>query len=232
MLKSTLTALSLVLASSSVEAKTLVLAVDMSGSMTTQSLNTQMSAYATHLSDPFMRNMLTEYDVEIILFAGRAYRMPTDGSVESAADAFTLLSTMEGRINYLQSLAQPLYGLNTCVSEALKKVIEIEPELSRPIVVDISGDGANNCTGQSNEDVKMLSQQLYSMDILINGLPMGPPDSPVVEFYEDMLVTGFTVVAENIWSFETALYQKLYTEIAITNGIDKALGMISEGEEQ
>lgn len=225
-MRHTLFALLLSLFGVSAQAQSLVLINDVSDSMNASSLDTQFQAYATLLAGP-MRHQLEGQHVEVIIF-GKDAATVSSGSVDDAIAAFILLSKHDTRTALINDVfswpaisTEQGSGPNarggmgprsqTCVGGVLNYVRKLVPTLPAPIIVDISGDGKDNCGLASLP--KTMSQDLLAAGVVINSLPMGSND--VAAWYEANVTTGFQITAWSADEFEEALYEKLMTEISM-----------------
>lgn len=224
-MRHTLFALLLSLFGFTAQAQTLVLVNDVSQSMNSASLDTQFQAYATLLAGP-LRWSLEGQRVVVVIFGDDAATV-SNGSLDEAIAAFTALGSYETRndlINEVFPTSSPSddsYGgpnrgaagarSKTCVGGVLNHVREMVPELPAPVIVDISGDGVDNCG--STTLPKQMAQALLDQDVIINSLPMG--SNEVAAWYQANVTTGFQITAWSVAEFEQALYEKLMAEVAM-----------------
>lgn len=112
----------------------------------------------------------------------------------------------------------------TCLGWGLHAVIQLLPTLPEPVILDISGDGENNC-GHSAGEVEQMLQTLELHGVTINTLfikrlEVHPDDKQKnldgVAYYASLVRNGgFIVVAQNFQDFYLALYEKLLGEISM-----------------
>jgi hypothetical protein len=122
-------------------------------------------------------------------------------------------SVMAGEIRAMARLESGA----TCMANALVKsglaLMAWEDGATRR-VIDLSGDGADNC----NIDVSAARAALLAQGITINGLPIVTSTEPKVDdWYERNVIGGpgaFLIVAEGHGSFAEAFLKKLITETA------------------
>lgn len=224
-MRHTLFALLLSLFGFGAQAQTLVLVNDVSQSMNSTSLDTQFQAYATLLAGP-LRWSLEGQRVVVVIFGHDAATV-SNGSLDDAIAAFTALANAETRNVIINEYfpkpppSEDSYGgpngdaagarSQTCVGGVLNHVRKMVPELPAPVIVDISGDGKDNCG--STALPKQMAQTLLDQDVIINSLPMGSED--VAAWYQANVTTGFQITAWSVSEFEEALYSKLMTEVAM-----------------
>lgn len=202
-IKAILLSLFLIMTPIMVKQETLILLLDMSDSMSSYSLTVQFTAYANVLDD--MRGKLRNTRIIAVAF-GRHPVLISDGNVGNAVDVFTYLSDPENRSTFVIDRS------GTCIMSAMKSVEKLVPSMQHPIVMDISGDGLENC----ENGIRDLSRKfLYDYGIIINSLPIAGQDSPLFKFYDEQVTTGLTIPALTIDNFEKALYVKLNLEIAM-----------------
>ena len=205
----------------SAQAQTLVLANDVSQSMNSTSLDTQFQAYATLLAGP-LHHQLVGQRVVVVLFGNSAATV-SNGDVDDAVAAFAALAdpairsaVINDAFNWTPPSGPSAVGRaiagprdSTCVGVALKFIHKLSVDLPPPIVVDISGDGADNCY----DDTVAVAKAMLEDDIVINSLPMGNDD--VAAWYKENVTTGFQISASGVNDFEAALFEKLMGEVAM-----------------
>lgn len=209
-------------------AQTLVLINDVSQSMDDKSLDTQFQAYATLLAGP-LRGQLEGQQIEVVIF-GNAFATVSSGTVDDAIAAFGALGNTVQR----NAIIDQAFGWDpanvpkqrggphgsgqtagprstTCVGGVLEYVHKRSVNYPKPVVVDISGDGIDNCGWMAKPGI--VSQAMLADDIIVNSLPMGSND--VADWYAANVTTGFQITAWSISEFEEALYNKLMAEVAM-----------------
>ncbi len=111
-------------------------------------------------------------------------------------------------------------GEFTCMSGMMRmiadKVVTQIPAQASRIVVDVSGDGKDNCNRE--EPVDVVRDELVASGVIINGLPILEGDGPTLEgWYRDYVVGGtgaFVLPAKNFSDFGNAIRQKFVIEIS------------------
>jgi len=81
-------------------------------------------------------------------------------------------------------------------------------------VIDISGDGRDN---DGDRDVTEARDDAVSAGITINGLPIPGVEEELDRYYQENVIGGpdaFMIAADDFTNFETAILQKLVSEIA------------------
>lgn len=114
-------------------------------------------------------------------------------------------------------------GEFTCMSGMMRmiadKVVTQIPAQANRIVVDVSGDGKDNCNRE--EPVEAVRDELVASGVIINGLPiLEGDDGPTLEgWYADHVIGGpgaFVLPAKGFGDFGRAIRQKFVNEISGT----------------
>jgi hypothetical protein len=193
----------------------LVLAVDASGSISTDDLRLQFHGYAQAItSDVFMNTVRSGRHGRIALTfvtwssAGRHDQivpwMPIDG-ISAAREFATALLDAPG----------PTPGF-TSISGAIdfaRRIFSACGYAADRQVIDISGDGTNN----DGRPVTEARDEAIAAGIAINGLPIIRSEPDIAAYYSRNVIGGdaaFVTVASDIASFHTAVLEKFVTEIA------------------
>ena len=109
----------------------------------------------------------------------------------------------------------------TCMSVALRsiadKVLTQLPVPAEHLVVDVSGDGRDNCNPQ--ETVDQVRDSMVAEDITLNGLPIleGDEAETLEGWYRDHVIGGpgsFLLPASGFDDFERAIRRKFVVEIS------------------
>ena len=112
-------------------------------------------------------------------------------------------------------------GEFTCVTGMLRnisdKVVPQIPAKASRIIVDVSGDGKENCNPQ--EPIEAVRDELASGGVTINGLPILEGDEgPTLEgWYKEHVMAGpgaFVLPADGFKDFGRAIRQKFVIEIS------------------
>lgn len=204
----------------------IVLAVDMSSSVTEESAQLQRNGYCAAVANPRFitavgRGMIQAVAIQYVEWGSvdqQHVRVPwmrigsqTDANVwaaELAKVGFAKLgwTSISGAIGFSRQ------QLGNCPFEATRKVI------------DVSGDGPNN----SGPDPEAARNSAVADGIIINGLPILPqqPSSapgvlPLDMYFHQNVIGGpnaFVVAAEGLNTFGEAILRKLAREIANHGG--------------
>ncbi len=109
----------------------------------------------------------------------------------------------------------------TCMSVALRsvadKLLTQLPVPAERLVVDVSGDGHDNCN--SFETVDRVRDELAAAGVTVNGLPIleGDEAATLEDWYRDHVIGGpnaFLVPAASFADFERAIRRKFVTEMS------------------
>ena len=192
---------------------TLVLVVDLSISISEEHKQLQMDSYAKAMD---WITPLENVNIEVVIFA-RNYHHISSGSRQNAANAFRT----EHRID----------RSSTCLHRALEYVELMYDTLPQPVIVDISGDGEENCN--RSEDTHKLLDRLEAKGAVVNTLMIPIDTSEMFEYmdpsriqkkeielrnYYQSLIRGpgsFFMYIENFYDFEEAIIKKIIKEIAL-----------------
>jgi len=191
----------------------LVLLVDLSASISQTNVDLQLESYATAME---WVTPLEQLNIEVIVF-GREYQHISSGTRQDAAAAFR--SDFE------------LDRSSTCLYDTLSYVRDIYYTLPQPVIIDISGDGEENCNTNFQETYDLLDS-LQSMGAKVNTL-MIPVNTHIWDFlkneetlktkknelrtYYENLIRGegsFFMYIENFYDFEEAIIRKIVREIS------------------
>lgn len=149
----------------------LVMAVDISQSVDESRYRLQMEGIAQALEDPDVIRVITSGPRHTILFtlvgwADRAKVLLPWTWIASASDAAAVAKM-------LRSLPSSS-GEYTCLGRMLKYLADVTlypvPVKADRVVVDVSGDGPDNCT--SVDYVRQQRDRLVAEGVIINGLPI------------------------------------------------------------
>lgn len=196
----------------------LIVSVDVSNSVDAHRYKLQMEGIAKALEDPEVVQVITAGAKGGILFSMITWADKPRVAIpwkriSSAGDAAEV-----ARI--VRTLPQQ-GGEFTCVSNMLRtiadKVVTQIPAEATRIVVDVSGDGKENCNPESA--AQGARQELLDSGVIINGLPILESDTgPSLEqWYRDNVVGGpghFVVPAAGFEDFGRAIRQKFIVEIS------------------
>ncbi|WP_178130811.1 DUF1194 domain-containing protein [Reyranella sp. CPCC 100927] len=202
----------------------LVLAVDISGSIDPDEAELQRQGYVKAFTDPQIRKaILGGYNGRIAV----TYFEWSDAWRQQLLIDWTLLDSEAAIETFAKRLGEvPITVLTrTSISGAIRYAIplfERMPYTTERMVLDISGDGANN----DGELITTARDEALARRITINGLPIMngrpnkygfPPDPDLDRYYEGCVIGGprsFLVVATSFNEFHEAVRKKLLQEIA------------------
>jgi uncharacterized protein DUF1194 len=194
----------------------LVLAVDASGSVSTDRFELQKEGYAAAFRNRQVLNSIRSLTtqsiaVTMIQWTGPGLHVQTvdwalikdEDSVNALADA-------------IEASKRQLFGGGTSISGAIdysRILLAASPFAGIRRVIDISGDGANN----RGRAVTQARDEAVHDGISINGLPILALEPDLDRYYYDNVIGGpgaFMVPAKNYDTFADAILKKLITEIA------------------
>lgn len=203
---------------------TLILAIDVSGSVDDEEMQIQMDGYANSLQFfPY----LEDHYIEVLLFSDYTVQA-VDGSLsevrawfenwdqETVNDArkdTTVQSTSrEGQEFYSQ-----VQNGSTCVHTVFEHIYDNWNKYPGVVTVDISGDGNENCV--PSQRVRELTQALAENGAIINSLVIREESRDMtfdqtLHFYQTYVTTGQTFVAQTWMDVEETLYNKISLEIS------------------
>jgi hypothetical protein len=195
----------------------LVLAVDVSGSIDGERYRLQMDGIAAAFEDPAVQQAILSGPRQAMLIALVQWsdkpRLTVPWTlIARDADA----SAFARRVRALPREAEEF----TCMAEMLRfvydKVLPRTPGPAARTVVDVSGDGKDNC---NTDPVASLRDALVSTAVTINGLPIleGEAAAPLADWYREEVIGGtgaFLLPAHGFSDFARAIRQKFITEIS------------------
>lgn len=199
-------------------AGTIILGIDVSSSIDDIELEIQYSAYQQGLREI---GALQYSDIEVITFDTFPNRIYSGNDNFEAAD----------HLEATPRLPSEIRGV-TCLTRLFKFVYEeVLPTAKHPIVLDISGDGANNCNNASITpdmhdhylnllvDAGVRINGLLIMTSMINNTDERRSDTSyseeVYSYYKYITKSnGFVVISRSMEDIIDSLYQKLNMEIA------------------
>jgi Protein of unknown function (DUF1194) len=196
----------------------LVLAVDVSGSINAERYALQMEGIARAFEDQ---------GVDDILLAG-AHRSMFVALVEWSNKThmvvpWTLIASRQDARAFADKVRHAPRADNqfTCLSAALQviegKVLPFLPAPAEHIIVDVSGDGHDNCNPAVSVDA--ARDRLVAANVTINGLPIleGEEAETLEQWYVDHVVGGksaFVVPAHGFADVQRAMRRKFIAEIS------------------
>lgn len=197
----------------------LVLSVDVSSSVNEERFRLQMEGIARALEDPAVQRAILggahgAILVTLVQWSDRQNVTIPWIRVASAADAFRLAAMVRN--------APRRAGEFTCAAAMLHfvaaKVITAIPGEAERIVVDVSGDGKDNCNPAVPPSVER--DAIVAVEGTVNGLPIleGEDKDTLEDWYRQNIAGGpasFVQVADGYKDFDRAIRQKFLTEISM-----------------
>lgn len=196
----------------------LIVSVDVSNSVDEQRYRLQMEGIATALEDPEVLKAILNGPQGSILFSMVTWAdkprlaLPWQ-RIAGASDA----AAVAAKVRALPRQT----GEFTCLSGMLRsisdKVVPQIPARALRIVVDVSGDGRENCN--PTEPPAAVRDELAASGVTINGLPILEGDEgPILEtWYRENVMGGpgsFILPAHGFNDFGRAIRQKFMIEIS------------------
>jgi Protein of unknown function (DUF1194) len=196
----------------------LIVSVDVSNSVDEKRYRLQMEGIAKALEDPAVISAITTGPQAAILFsivtwADRSEMTFPWVRISNAAEA----KAVAARIRKLPRVK----GEFTCLSKMLRnlsdKVVPQIPAKANRVVIDVSGDGRDDCN--PDEPAARVRDELVASKVTINGLPIldGDEGKTIEDWYRDNVMGGigsFIVAANGYGDFERAIRQKFVVEIS------------------
>lgn len=198
----------------------LVLAVDVSDSVDEVRYALQMDGVARAFEDPSIQAAMLSGPngamlVTLVTWSNRA----------TVALPWTLLTSGDDVRRFAAEVrrAPRTEKRFTCMSAALRTIADkVLPQMPVPadrVVVDVSGDGRDNCNPRA--PVELLRDELIAGDVTVNGLPIleGEEADVLADWYRDHVIGGpgaFLIPASGFADFERAIRRKFLNEISGT----------------
>ncbi len=196
----------------------LVLAVDVSGSVSQDRFELQREGYASAFrSDPVLQAILSTSTGSIAV----AMLQWTGPELHVVAVDWTLIDGAASAEHFaaaIEHAPRALFGGGTSISGAIdyaRMMLARAPYQGQRLVIDVSGDGANN-RGRPAEDAR---DEAVQAGVVINGLPILTLEPDLDIYYQQNVIGGpgaFMIAVQNYEAFAAALRNKLITEIAAT----------------
>jgi len=196
----------------------LVLAVDVSGSVSTDRFELQREGYAAAFRNPRVLNAIRSLDTQSIAVAMMQWTGP---ALHVVAVDWTLVKDEATALGFADAIAaapRQLFGGGTSISGAIdysRLLLALSPFHGARRVIDVSGDGANN----RGPPPAAARDAAVRDGIGINGLPILALEPDLDRYYYDNVIGGpgaFMVPAANYETFADAVLKKLITEMAGT----------------
>jgi hypothetical protein len=196
----------------------LVVSVDVSNSVDQHRYQLQMQGIATALEDPEV--------LEAILSGGKGgilFTLVTWADKPKTAIPWMRIASKEEAAAAADKVRQvpQQTGEFTCMGLMLRhladKVVTQIPLPATRVVIDVSGDGSDNCNPL--EPVKSVRDELVGYNVTINGLPIleGREAGTLEAYYKENVMGGggaFVLPAEGFGDFGRAIRQKFVVEVS------------------
>jgi hypothetical protein len=205
----------------------LVLAVDVSGSVSQDRFELQREGYAAAFRSPDVLRAIRSTSTGSIAVAMLQWTGPT---LHVVAVDWTLIDDAASAQQFAAAVARAprvLYGGGTSISGAIdfaRSMLAQAPYWGRKRIVDVSGDGANN-RGRPAEDAR---NEAVQEGLVINGLPILALEPDLDRYYRQSVIGGpgaFVIAANSYEQFAVALRSKLITEIAGSGSAEHAVNI-------
>lgn len=196
----------------------LVLAVDVSGSVSEDRYGLQMSGIAAAFEDRSVQDVILSglrrsLAITLVQWSDKPQVSVPWTVIASAGDALAFAA----RVRAAPRLASQF----TCMSRMLRfvadKVLPQMPARADRTIVDVSGDGHDNCNPPVPVDA--IRDELAAGAATINGLPIleGDEATSLAAWYRDHVIGGvgaFLLPAAGYRDFGRAIRQKFITEVS------------------
>lgn len=196
----------------------LVLAVDVSQSINVERYALQMAGIAKTFEDPEIQQMILSGPnrsmfVALVEWSNRAF----------VSIPWTLITSRKEAQTFADKVRHAPRADNqfTCMAQALQlvqdKVLPFLPARPDRTIIDVSGDGRDNCNTQPSIDA--VRDEIVSAGVIINGLPILEGDEAGIleDWYTAHVIGGigaFVVPALGFDDFERAMKRKFLTEVS------------------
>tara|TARA_R110002051_G_scaffold267954_6_gene328003 strand:- start:3108 stop:3941 length:834 start_codon:yes stop_codon:yes gene_type:complete len=200
----------------------LVLAVDVSRSMSPRELTIQREGYAAALNHPDVVRAIAQGAYGRIAIT--MFEWAGDNSIREVFDWKLVETAVDAdQLSAIVRKSRPVAQRRTSISGAIRhavKRLDVAPYEGLRKVIDVSGDGPNN----HGEPVLSAREVAVAQRIVINGLPLMTSDGPgggfniedLDAYYSDCVIggPGSFLVPVNSWEqFPEAIRRKLILEI-------------------
>jgi hypothetical protein len=194
----------------------LVLAVDVSGSVSDERFKLQKEGYAEAFRSWRVLEAIRSGTAQAIAVTMTQWTGP---SQQAQVVPWMVISNEASMLAFAEAVdrtTRQLYGGGTSVSGAIDHAMTLFPQSgsqSSRHVIDVSGDGANN-RGRPAAEAR---DDAIREGATINGLPILALEPGLDQYYQNNVIGGpnaFMIVAETYETFAEAVLKKLVTEIA------------------
>ena len=194
-----------------------------------------MEGIAKALEDPGVISAITTGPQASILFSIVTWADRSEVTlpwvrVSNAAEAKALAA----RIRKLPRAKGEFTCLSRMLRQAADKIVPQIPANATRVVIDVSGDGRDDCNPDEPSD--KVRDELVASRVTINGLPIldGDEAKTIEEWYRQHVMGGvgsFIIAANGYADFERAIRQKFVVEISeweTSGGPVRAAGLGSQ----
>jgi hypothetical protein len=197
-------------------AVSLVLAVDVSGSVSTARFELQREGYTAAFRHPDVLQAILSTSTRSIAVAMMQWTGP---DLHAMAVDWTLIGDIASAGRFaaaVERAPRALFGGGTSISGAIdyaRAMLARSPYQGQRRIIDISGDGANN-RGRPASDAR---DEAVQAGVAINGLPILALEPDLDQYYQQNVIGGpgaFVIAVQSYQEFAPALRRKLITEIA------------------
>jgi Protein of unknown function (DUF1194) len=194
----------------------LVLAVDVSGSVSDERFKLQKEGYAEAFRNWRVLEAIRSGQAQAIAVTMTQWTGP---SQQAQVVPWMVISDEASMLAFAEAVertTRQLYGGGTSVSGAIDQAMTLFPQSGSQggrQVIDVSGDGANN-RGRPAAEAR---DDAIREGATINGLPILALEPGLDQYYQNNVIGGpnaFMIVAETYETFAEAVLKKLVTEIA------------------
>jgi hypothetical protein len=194
----------------------LVLAVDVSGSVSDERFRLQQQGYAQAFRSWRVLEAIQSGTARAVAVTMMQWTGPAQ---QAQVVPWAVISDEASMLAFAEAVdrtTRQLYGGGTSISGAIDHAVTLFPQSGSRggrQVIDVSGDGANN-RGRPAADAR---DDAVRAGITINGLPILALEPGLDQYYLANVIGGpnaFAIVAESYETFAEAVLKKLVTEIA------------------
>jgi hypothetical protein len=195
----------------------LVLAVDVSGSVSDERFKLQKEGYAEAFRNWRVLEAIRSGTSQAIAVTMTQWTGPAQ---QAQVVPWMVISDEASMLAFAEAVdrtTRQLYGGGTSISGAIDHAVTLFPDSGATggrRVIDVSGDGANN-RGRPAAEAR---DDAIREGATINGLPILALEPGLDQYYQTNVIGGrnaFMIVAETYETFAEAVLKKLVTEIAV-----------------
>jgi uncharacterized protein DUF1194 len=205
-----------------------VLAVDVSGSVSQDRFELQREGYVAAFRSPAVLQAIRSTSTGSIAVAMLQWTGPALHVVAADWTAIDDAASAERFAEAIERAPRALFGGGTSISGAIdyaRQVIAASPYQGQRLVIDVSGDGANN-RGRAAEDAR---DEAVQAGMVINGLPILTLEPELDAYYRQSVIGGpgaFVIAVKSYEEFAEAVRSKLVTEIAGQGSREHAVDVV------